>query len=254
MERKRVLQDRESEEIMLNQWQPLQTVLYDGWVLRFADGYTKRANSVNPIYFSSLAVHEKIRYCEKLYAAHGLNTVFKITPFVQPEHLDEILASEGYAFMDPCSVQRRELAVVPQPEVRSVRVEEEMSGGWIDRFCSMQPVEKRHRTTMSRMLSNRCGDKGFFTLYHEGDAVACGLGIVDRGVLGIYDVVTGAEYRNRGFGEQLLLNIMRWGRERGAERAELAVLLNNAPALRLYEKLGFREIYQYWYRVKEECR
>ncbi|MDB5085123.1 MAG: family N-acetyltransferase, partial [Bacilli bacterium] len=35
------------EELTLNNWQPLQTMLYDGWLLRFAGGYTKRANSVN---------------------------------------------------------------------------------------------------------------------------------------------------------------------------------------------------------------
>jgi N-acetylglutamate synthase len=27
-------------------------------------------------------------------------------------------------------------------------------------------------------------------------------------------------------------------------------MCNNTPALRLYARLGFQEVYQYWYRVK----
>lgn len=69
-------------------------MLYDGWVLRFANGYTKRANSVNPIYFSNEDVSIKIKHCESMYAAHQLKTTFKITPFVQPTNIDGLLAND----------------------------------------------------------------------------------------------------------------------------------------------------------------
>lgn len=242
--------DFKCEEILLNQWQPLQTILYDGWILRFANGYTKRANSINPIYFSNEAIHEKIQHCEKMYAAQQLKTVFKITPSIHPEHLDEILASEGYAVLDHTSAQRLELKHVKQPAIQTVRVDAEVTDEWIDLFCSLNSVDEKHKHAMKLMLSNRCSEKGFFSLYHNGEVVACGLGMVARKVLGIFDIVTSHKYRNQGLGEQLILNILRWGKDRGAEYSDLAVLLNNEPALRLYTKLGFNEIYRYWYRVK----
>jgi len=34
------------EELTLNAWPPLETLLFDGWILSFSDGYTRRANSV----------------------------------------------------------------------------------------------------------------------------------------------------------------------------------------------------------------
>lgn len=60
------------EELSLNHWQPLSTLLYDGWVLRFAGGYTKRANSINPIYYSTCDLNIKITECEKIYSANHL--------------------------------------------------------------------------------------------------------------------------------------------------------------------------------------
>ena len=43
------------EEVALNAWPSMQHMLYDGWLLRFSNGYTKRANSVNILYAGALA-------------------------------------------------------------------------------------------------------------------------------------------------------------------------------------------------------
>ena len=66
----------------------------------------------------------------------------------------------------------------------------------------------------------------------------------------MFDIVTHLQARRQGYGTQLVLSILAWARQRGAHTAYLQVMLHNAPALRLYSKLGFGEIYQYWYRVK----
>ncbi|MNW35347.1 Acetyltransferase (GNAT) family protein [compost metagenome] len=92
---------------------------------------------------------------------------------------------------------------------------------------------------------------GFISLYYEGKVVACGLGVIEREYIGLYDIITDIEYRNRGFGEQLLLNLLKWGCENGAKYSYLAVVMNNIPALQLYSKIGYLEAYKYWYRVKD---
>ena len=80
---------RKIEELSMNAWPSLQTKLYDGWVLRFSDGYTRRANSVNPIYESKIVLDEKIDFCEKEYEQRNLPTLFKLTA---ERTLDNILA------------------------------------------------------------------------------------------------------------------------------------------------------------------
>ena len=47
------------------------------------------------------------------------------------------------------------------------------------------------------------------------------------------------EYRERGLGTEILKEVLQAGASRGAERATLEVRRSNAPARRLYERLGF---------------
>jgi hypothetical protein len=71
---------RRIEESSLGAWPALLDSDFDGWRLRFADGYTRRANSITPLSPSRLALEDKIAACECLYAERGLPAIFRLTP------------------------------------------------------------------------------------------------------------------------------------------------------------------------------
>ncbi|WDH83394.1 GNAT family N-acetyltransferase [Paenibacillus urinalis] len=238
------------EELSLNHWPSLSTLLYDGWLLRFANGFTKRANSIHPLYHSTGETLHKITECEKLYAANGLPAVFKITPFIHPAELDSTLDQLHYSVVDVTSVQTVDLAHIREPQLTSVQIYEDPHDEWINDYYNLNQVKAADRITMERMLSNIRTRRGFISLYDNEQVVACGLGVVEREYIGLYDIVTDARYRNRGFGEQMILNLLSWGKDHGARFSYLAVVANNAPALRLYSKIGYTENYKYWYRVR----
>jgi ribosomal protein S18 acetylase RimI-like enzyme len=71
----------------------------------------------------------------------------------------------------------------------------------------------------------------------------------DGDLVGLFDLGVAPALRGRGHGGRLLAGMLRWGLARGARRAYLQVLATN-PAIRLYERAGFREAYRYWYRAR----
>lgn len=239
------------EELSLNHWQPLSTCIYDGWILRFAEGYTKRANSINPIYPSSVDPEQKIAFCEQLYTEHHLKPTYKITPFVHPDNLDNLLEQACYEKQDITSVQTMSLDYLAIPTLHSVQIDDHLTTQWLNAFCQLSHIHTDTTAVITRMLCNITAKKGFISLYHEDRIVACGLGIVEHGYVGLFDIVTDTNYRNKGFAEQLILHLLQWGKQQGAAHSYLAVVADNIPAWRLYEKLGYKEIYQYWYRIKK---
>lgn len=239
------------EELSLNALPALQTVFYDGWVLRFANGYSRRANSVQPLYASTLDLDEKIDYCEAMYRERGLKSTFKLTNAAQPQHLDAALEQRGYATDGHTSVQTRSLVDENSETDRAiVEVESSLGEHWLQDYARLTSVDPRHVPTIRLILGSLAPKAGFFRLIQNGETAAIGLGVVERGYVGLYDIVTDIRQRSRGLGTQMIRHILRWGQVNGAHSAYLQVMLNNPPALRLYDKLGFREVYQYWYRQK----
>jgi hypothetical protein len=237
------------EETTLNAWPGLQQILYDGWLLRFARGYTRRANSVNPIYSGTLDVPTKIGRCEQIYGQRHLTPVFKLSPFVQPAQLDDLLAERGYRQEAPTSVQWLDLATIPAPMINSVGQWPKPSDEWQNDYVRLNRVSNSSVPVLSAILHNIVPETNYMTLKPQQRAVACGLAVREGHFVGLFDIVTDPHQRSKGYGTQLVLNLLAWAKQRGAKKAYLQVMLNNEPALKLYAKLGFREIYQYWYRV-----
>jgi hypothetical protein len=164
------------EEASLNAWPALQQMLYDGWVLRFAKGYTKRANSVNPLYPSTIDTAEKIAFCEACYGEQRLTPIFRITPFA-PAGLDGMLEERGYGQIDTTLVLHLDLRQCAP--ALSGHVREESLDGWLPIFCrlSLSPLDAHQ--THHEILEAIPGRRYPALLIASGEPVSCGLGVLE---------------------------------------------------------------------------
>jgi len=240
------------EEVSLNSWPALQNIIYDGWILRFSRGYTKRANSVNPIYPSTEDLYRKVARCERIYSQKGLLPVFRMTPFASPSNLDQYLGRRKYKIIDRTIVLYLDLRMPDDRLDTALKINPEKLDRWLDIFHRFggSPVGGQgiHREILQLIPSKRI----LATLRYSDETVACGLGVLEGEYIGLFDLITSPEMRRMGFGTGLVSGLLDWARENGALHAYLQVEKRNAPGIRLYTRLGFQEIYQYWYRVPED--
>lgn len=238
------------EELSFNAWPSLETLFYDGWIIRLSKGYSKRANSVNPLYPSSLEIHHKIDKCENLFHSKKLPVIFKVTSGNFHQDLDSMLKDKGYASIEPTSVRMLDIRNTPPPAAKDIVVYSSPQQQWLESYCKFNNINPEHMKTLEAMLSSIIPDKYFVTLMVKNNVVACGLGVVENGYMGLFDLVVDKTFREKGYGQQLILNLLDIGKSKGAIYSYLQVMVRNIPAVHLYNKLGFKEKYKYWYRVK----
>jgi GNAT superfamily N-acetyltransferase len=241
---------RRIEDLLLNATQPLDQLQYDGWLLRFSRDDAKRSRSVNPIYGSSRPLSEKIAHCESLYAQRGMPALFRLTPFAKPPDLDQALAERGYEQVETSLVMYADLHG-PLPNVRAdLRFERPHLSKWLDLAAVMRGLSpQRKQAEYERLFEGTL--PGFAVLAFLGDTpVACGLTIVEEDYAGLFDICTPGDYRNQGIATALCAHLMQTARLHGADRCWLSVVVDNASALRVYEKLGFSPVFEYWYRAR----
>ena len=69
-------------------------------------------------------------------------------------------------------------------------------------------------------------------------------------VLLLEDVIVAGTWRGKGLGARLVNHVLEWARTQGYSRVTLLADRHNLPALRFYEKLGFRKSAMRVYRKK----
>ena len=238
---------RSLEERAFNAWPALQTVFCDGWVFRLSGGYTKRANSANALAPTG-AFPVVLRAAEAFYAAQALPTIFRLSPLAGAEP-DAVLDAAGFRAIDETRVMVADLAAdaALDPDVTIARMPDE---AWRHGFAEANAVAPEKRGTHDQVLAAIKLPAAFATLSENGKVLAYGLAVAERGMIGLFDIVTRPAARRRGAGRRLVASLLAWGRSEGATQAYLQVVATNAPAIALYEGFGFREAYRYHYRVR----
>ncbi len=244
---------RRVEEACLNGWPALREVVLDGWLLRFADGHTRRANSVNPIAPCSRDARENVRYCEALYAAQNLPAIFRI-PAILPSDLGGVLDTLGYApAEDETRVLYASLTAPADQEVACGGVEigeGDVTEEWLGSYARLAGQSEPARRGHAKILRALSIPAAFAMLRAEdGEPVSVAFGALHDGTLCVNSVVTDPACRRQGLSYRAISALLVWARRRRASGACVPVVATNAPAVALYERLGFRtEMYRYHYR------
>lgn len=236
------------EDAGLSASQPREQHIYDGWLLRYANGKAKRARSVNPIAAGDLPLEEKLAYCAEFYARQGVPLILRITPFSRPAGLDDALAALDYTAAEETRVMVTALggvATVPAPAAPVTELERAEFGVALAGLHGLDPV----RAAVERdRFAHSVVDGLYLTVREEDRAVACGCAVFDGALVGIYGMVTAAARRGRGVATRLVAELLQRAHARGCTTGYLQVDATNTPARRVYAKFGFTDRYAYWYR------
>ena len=241
------------ESRLVNAWPAFEVELAEGWLLRFAEGYSKRANAATPILPGAGLDAGLVRHVLRSFEERGVPACFRLTG-LEDEKADAVLAEAGLVPFDPSLglVAPLDIALERHP---SVRFEPAAKPAWIAAAAAAQSVDKQDKDVLGRIVRLIRQPAGFATLNLDGQDTAWGLAVCERGFVGLYDIVVAADVRGLGLGRRLVSSMMAWGREAGAARAYLQMRESNGVAATLYRSLGFETAYRYTHRVvPEEAR
>ncbi|GHV71911.1 acetyltransferase, GNAT family protein [Spirochaetia bacterium] len=236
------------EELSLDAWPSIKTLVYDGWIIRLAKGYTNRANSVNPLYQSKIKLDEKIEYCETIFRRENLPAVYKILGCDEYKTLDEKLEGLHYKKFHETSVQVCDNIKILKNEFTGITVKDHFDDAWIEAVIKFNQIKNDDVAAFRAILNNVAGEKIIVSKETKGAIAGCGYGVMGRGFVGIFDIVVSEDERGKGYGKEIIKTILSEAGKKCMGKSYLQVMLNNPIALHLYGKLGFKEIYRYWYR------
>ena len=237
------------EELSLNAHPALQTELYDGWIIRFANGYTGRANSVSALYSSTISLDEKIDECERRYARKGLPCKFKIVEGLSPE-LDAHLEKRGYEIITPTDV----MTLALKDKVNSkgeIIITPNADEEWFNSYIAFEEMNDTNNIMTAREIFSNVKETAIYCRILDNDeTVAVASAVIECGYMLLHNVVVKPGVRGKGYGRLLCMSILDAAMDKGAKTSYLQVVQTNEAAMNLYKGLGYKKLYTYWYRSK----
>ena len=225
------LEARRIEEMSLNASGAFQSLVYDGWLLGFRAGPTKRLRCVNAFYSTSLPLAEKVDYCARFYRSVGLPAIFRMLPFSQPPDLDAYLHSLGWITFERTLVMRADIAAsLPNPATRDA-VEIVDAPRWVEATAALLDLTgDKLSATVERARSYPLPHAGAI-VRRQGEVVACGLVKLEGAHAGLFALNTAPAHRRQGLGAAIVGALLAEASRRESRAAYLQVTADNEAAL-----------------------
>jgi ribosomal protein S18 acetylase RimI-like enzyme len=255
----------ESLEITCSRaWPPLVEEPLGTWRLRWADGFTGRANSALAVGDPGRAVPEALRAVCDFAHDRGIPPMVQV---IRDSPNERAIVAEGWSqatrhhrghevvvLTAPLAAGRifpRESdASGPSDASFSAKVADEPTRGWWE--LALGPGED---TDAARSVLT--GGKVGYGVATTADGTTAGVvrGALVDGWLHVGRLEVGPAFRRRGLASALMGALHTWGAEHGADRTVLQVAEGNSGALALYAGLGYapHHRYRYWVPAPGSC-
>ncbi|MBJ7289277.1 N-acetyltransferase, partial [Williamsia sp.] len=221
-------------------WPGTDFAVIDGWLARAGGGFTRRANSATPVERGATLDDTSVAALAQFFHAHDLATRCAVVERLIPaSHVDpdrfEIQAVAMVRSTDPLSVTAGvdvDTSTVPAP-------------GWVQAYLDESGRSSAGDVATAVLTASVDGMLAFFSVSDDQGLVAIGRGAVtsdepfgaDPGSgqrwVGIACLWTAPRARGTGIGSRMVAEVLRWGRDQGADNAYLQVEADNVDAIRL---------------------
>jgi GNAT superfamily N-acetyltransferase len=223
------------ERAHVRAWPALRTADIQGWLWRCSGGGSHRANSVSTIDFTGNDPEAAVTMAETLYHAAGRKAQFQIFDETSPPGLAGLLQARGYRRGEPTVTMfmRPEAAAAgPGVEIRDHAWDE-----WLEVY--LNEITETRRAVNAEILKRIPQPRAFFGCRRDGRIVSTALGVAGCGCAVIECVTTRAGARRQGSARAVLGTLAQWASQQDIDRIGLQVVAGNAPAVTLYQQIGF---------------
>lgn len=232
------------EQRLVNLWPSTELQVLGPWALRFAGGYTSRANSASALWRGADLGDDDIDLIVARYRAASLPPAIRISPLAAAA-LPQRLMDRGWRLR----VTSNGLIADPQDGWRAdarVSFDAAPTTEWCAGVGGLQPEpSKRDPAKLMAIVSRIRTGAGFATIHDGTTPIGYGMVAQDRGYAEIGSIILSPAARGRGLGRALVTSMLAHGVSLGARRLFLQVESGNRPAEMLYASLGFRHLYEY---------
>lgn len=237
------------ERTLLHVWPSVETKMHGSWALRFAHGYSARANSASALSPGAKIDDELLHRTKTFFNGHKLAAQFRLSPLAKAGS-SEALQSAGYVFKDEAVTMTAPLSGFEAHS--AVTIAPVADETWLCGVTELnEDVSKRRPGDLKAITSRMKPPVAFASVTQNGKTAGYAICAIHDGWAELGSIIVAPEARGLGLGRALVTSLLHWARENGAANAFLQVDVENVVAIALYRSIGFADCYRYstWRKI-----